>query len=223
MILDDRALRPLPVPGIDPARLVLVTAPAVEVWTIADAEVQQHFRLDSDQDASMVTELLKASRRHFENITGLALITQTWRMELDRTPRAAGVEIPRAPLIASGDPAVVVSSVQYLDTDGATQTLAAANYVQPRAGIPRALARLRLAPDGSWPDLGDYEGALRITFTAGFGAASTAVPSDIRVALLWFAKWWYERPEGVAVGNIVNELPHHLTSLIESNRVAFIG
>lgn len=214
----------VPARRVDPARLVVVTAPTVEPWLVTDAEVLQHFKRDSDEDDTVVTAYLKAARIYFERMTGLALLQQTHRLEVNYAPLAAGLEIPMAPLLAVGTPtAKVINSVKYLDSDGAEQTLDASNYVDARPGIPGSFARLRLSSAGSWPDVGDFPGAFRVEFNAGFGATAASVPEDIRIAILWVAAWWYEARLPVNVGNIVNALPHHLEALLSSHRVAFIA
>lgn len=224
MILDDRIFRPQPLPGIDPARLVLVTEPAVEPVSVE--ELEEHANLGTGGTAAQKRRramIIAAARRHFEAVTGLALVAQTWRLELDRVPLPAGLEIPRAPLRAAGDDDLVVNAITYLDTAGAEQTLDAAHYVQPRPGLPRSFARLRLAIDGAWPDVADLPGAFRVEFNAGFGATAEDVPEDIRLAILFLATWWHEQPQAVNVGNIVGELPLHLEAMISNHRIAFIG
>lgn len=223
---------------IDPPRLTLVTAPAVEPWTSTDPEVQQALRLDSDADGDYVNLVLKSARRYWERITGLCLITQTWKVSNDDIPvrqgqfgleyglapsmsrftgAAAGREIQfaRAPLQS-------VDSFTYLDEAGATQTFASTNYTVGNVGVQTAFGRLWLNQDASWPDTGSFPGSIKITFTAGFGAAATDIPDEIRLALLYIAAHWYENRLPVT-GDGVAELPHHLDALIASHRVAFIA
>lgn len=211
---------------VDPARLTLVTAPAVEPWVATDAEVMQALRLDSDADSALVTLTLKAVRRYFEAITGLCLITQTWRAEFDRLPSGGGcfgfggasreIVLPRAPLGA-------ISLVQYkAPTTGTLTTFDSANYTASGVGNGRSFARLWLNDSASWPDLGNFPGALQITFTAGFGQAATDVPEEVRLALLFLAAHWYENHLPLDVDGAV-PMPLHLESLIEMNRVAFIA
>lgn len=218
MILDDRIFRTSPPRRTDPARLVLVTAPAVEVWTTSDSEVTQMLkRDDTTADDAFVTLCLQASRQWFERITGLALITQEWRLELDRTPTGREIEIPRAPMLA-------VTHIKYkAETTGTLTTWDSASYTLAGVGIPGAPGRVWCNDEYDWPSLGSYPGALQLTFTAGFGAAATAVPADIKAALLFLAAHWYENRLPVNVGNIVNEMPLHLQSLVEMHRVSFLG
>lgn len=203
-----------------PARLVLVTAPA-ELYAAADTAVQLALKLDSDADATYVALLLSAARRHVERVTGLCLLTQVWRAEFDRLPAGRELELPRAPL-ALDESDLVVSAVQYLDTAGAVQTWASTNYLQPRPGLSGAFATLVLSENGTWPDVGAFPGALRVTFSAGFGAVDD-VPGELRLAVLWLAAWWYEQRIPVTTGGAVAEVPNHLNDILAAHRVAFLA
>src|SRR5438105_9534409 len=74
---------------VNPPRITVVAEPAVEVWTAADAEVTQWLRVDSSADVALVNLMLKAARKHFERLTGLALITQTLQVSYDLLPPGA--------------------------------------------------------------------------------------------------------------------------------------
>ncbi len=223
---------------IDPPRLTLVTAPAVEPWAATDGEVMQALRLDSDVDAAFVTLTLKAARRYFEKITGLALITQQWQVTFDDLPirqgqfgieyglapsmsrftgQAAGRQItfPRSPLLS-------VESFKYLDENGALQTFDPSNYTVGNVGVATAFGRLWLNEATDWPNVGSFPGALQIKFTCGFGPAATDVPEEVRLALLFLAAHWYENHLPLDADGAV-PMPLHLESLIEMNRVAFIA
>jgi len=218
MIVDDRIFRSETAPrGLDPARLTLVTAPAAEPWLSTDTELLRHFKLDdSDTDSAYITAIIKAARLHLEKSTGLSLVNQSLKATWDRLPRGSEIDLPRSPLAS-------ITSVKYLDTAGAEQTFSSSAYSAKDVACAGAFGRLALKPDYDWPELGDYRGAFYVTFVAGYGAAATDIPADLRLAVLWLAAWWYESRLPVNVGNIVNELPHHLNALIESHRVAFIG
>lgn len=210
--------------GRDAARLIRVTAPTVEAITVD--ELREYARVDSKAEARTMGLIAKAAREYYEKITGLALLQQTWRLELDRAPLGTTIDLPRAPLLAvaaGDDPAVVVNGITYIDSAGATRTISSDDYVAPRAGVAGAFVPLALDPDASWPDLGSYPGALRIEFNAGFGTTAETVPEEIRLAVLMLAAWWYESRLPINIGNIVNPLPTHLDSLIEMHRVAFVA
>lgn len=213
--LDDRSLRTAAPRGTDPARLVLVTAPTVEPVSVD--ELREFVRVDARTEARTLGLVLTAARSYFERLTGLALLSQEWRMELDRTPCGREIEIPRAPLLA-------ITHIKYkAETTGTLTVWSSAAYTLAGTGIARAFGRVWLNEDSDWPDLGSFPGALQVTFTAGFGTAADAVPSDLRLAVLLLAAHWYENRLPLNVGNIINPLPHSLDALIEMHRVANIG
>lgn len=223
---------------VDPPRLTLISGPAVEPWTVNDPEVQQALKLESTDDAAYVTLVLKSARKYFERITGLCLVNQTWQVAFDDLPirqgqfgleyglapsmsrftgQAAGREIrfARAPLQS-------VDAFNYLDESGAEQSFASSNYTLGSVGVATTFGRLWLNEDASWPSVGSFPGAIRIQFTAGFGATAASVPEDIRLALLYLAAHWYENRLPVT-GDGVQEVPHHLDALIAMHRVAFLA
>jgi hypothetical protein len=226
---------------IDPPRLVLTTPPAVELFTHLDAVVSQALRLDSSTaDAAYVDLVLSAARRHFEMVTNLSLINQTWTLNFDMIPlrqgqfgieyglaptmsrytgTAAGREIQfaRAPLVSTVDNPV---EFRYVDQDSGTLTLwPSTNYTVGNVGVRTAFGRLWLNADNSWPNVGDVPNALQIKFTAGFGTAQSAVPEDIRFAVLALATYWYEHR--IPINDGYTPLPDHLDALITAHRLAF--
>ncbi len=63
----------------------LITAPALEPVSLADAKA--HLRLDSDDDDQLITAAIVAARVHVEALTRRLLIEQGWRVYLDQWPR----------------------------------------------------------------------------------------------------------------------------------------
>jgi uncharacterized phiE125 gp8 family phage protein len=194
----------------------LITAPAVEPWRAADAEVGLALKLDGGHDAAYVDLCIAAARRHFERVTGLCLINQVWTASFDALPEGREIAVPRAPIVS-------VASVTWLNDQSVSATINAGDYAVGGVGHGGTFGRIRLRTWADWPGLGDVPDALRITFTAGFGTAANDVPQDIRLGLLQLVAWWYEQRLPVNVGNIVNELPFALTAIINSHRVAHIG
>lgn len=71
--------------------------------------------------------------------------------------------------------------MQYVDVDGATQTLDTAEY---RVDLADAPGRITPAYGLRWPVARDVIGAVQVNYTAGYGAAGSAVPRAIRQWLL---------------------------------------
>jgi len=224
---------------IDPARLVLKTAPA-ELFGHSDPIVSQALRLDSTTaDAAYVDMVLKAARTHFEMVTGLQLLNATWVCSYDQIPirqgqfgieyglaptmsrftgTAAGREIllPRAPLAS-------ITSFKYIDQDSLTLTTwdntGNANYQAGNVGVKTALGRLWLNEGNDWPGIASVPNAIQVEFVAGFGATPDKVPADIQMAVLALGAFWYEHR--LPINDGYTPLPDHLDALISSNRLSF--
>jgi uncharacterized phiE125 gp8 family phage protein len=184
---------------ITPAAAVLATT----------AELKAQVRLTHDSEDTLLDRLIAAATRHVENRLRRALITQTWRLTLDEWPCQMNGEtviyVPRPPLIA-------VSGITYLDGEGDEQTLATSEYVVDTESHP---GRITPAYGESWPTIYDQINAIKVTHTAGYGAAASSVPEDIRHAVLLLAGHWYENREAYLVGTIGKELELAFESLCD--------
>src|SRR6185295_19907165 len=65
---------------------ILLTGPAVEPVTLAEAKL--FLRVEHDDDDDLIAALVAGSRIHVEAQTRRALITQTWRLTRDAWPRS---------------------------------------------------------------------------------------------------------------------------------------
>lgn len=70
----------------------LVTAPAAEPLSLADAKA--FVRVEHGDDDAIIASLIAAARNHIEALTRCVLITQTWRLVLDRWPDGGRI-VPR--------------------------------------------------------------------------------------------------------------------------------
>lgn len=170
--------------------LIQTAAPATEPVTLAEAK--SHLRVDGTDDDTLITELIKGARQLVEGNTGRSLITQTWRLTLDRFPRNdEAIQLERPPLIS-------VESVQYVDTNGATQEMATADYIVDTSHVQGEVA---LAYDKTWPDTRAQRNAVLVNYTAGYGAAS-AVPEALKAAIKLRLGDLYENREASVIGTI---------------------
>ena len=212
-------------PAYNAPRLVLVTAPGAEPVTLTEAKLW--LKLDSDTtDDALLTELISAARKVFEQLTGRSLIDTVWRAEWDGLPRSgtyAGapvsreIELPRAPLKASSPVAWVKYSADV--AAGTETTFASTNYTVDGGRDPNRYPRLWLNDTADWPDLGSFPGALRCQFAAGYGAAASDVPEEIKVCLKLLLSHLYQNRTPVNIGNTVNELPWSLKHLVEMHTI----
>lgn len=174
--------------------LVLATGPTVEPVSVAEAKA--HCRVDTTDDDTLLGNLIKGARQYVESICQprRALISQTWKLVLDRWPVSNTLELGVAPLAS-------VSSVKYTDEDGVETTFSSSNYLVDTYSEP---GRLRLKADASWPSVTlQALNGLVVTFTAGYGASSSYVPETFRQAILLLVGNWYENREAQAVSGAV--------------------
>lgn len=183
--------------------LVLTAAPSVEPLSLAEAKA--HCRVDGSDDDTLITALIVTARRMAEQATGRALVTQSWRYLLDTFPVAA-IDLPLPPLVS-------VQSVKYLDSNGTLQTLVAdTDYAVYTSSL---LGLVAPAYGMSWPSPRDVREAVRIEFTAGYGAAA-AVPNDIKQWMLLQICHWYDNRQ--AAGEKHAPLPF-VDALLDPYRV----
>lgn len=188
--------------------LTLVTPAAAEPVALAD--LREHLRVDSGQDESLLAAYLAAARAYLERITGRALMPQTWRMTLDAFPTDA-FELAIAPVQS-------ITSISYLDTAGATQTVPGGSYV---LDATRAPARVALAPGASWPATRSQPAAVTVQFVAGYTDAAV-VPAPLRHALMLLVGHWYEHREAVAGGAAPSSVPLSFEALVAAYRVHWL-
>lgn len=164
------------------------SAPAATPVSLTEAKA--HLRVLHSSDDTYITALIAAATGMLDGrsgILGRALVTQSWEFRLDSFPHCSKVELPLAPLVS-------VASVKYIDEAGAEQTMSSSLYVVDTATFK---GQVRLAYNENWPETRCEEHAVRIVFTAGFGAAA-AVPMPIKQAMLLMIGHWYLNREAVS-------------------------
>lgn len=197
--------------------LETVAEPAYE--PVSRAEAKRWFRIDDTNSDAVVDMLVKAMREDAENMTGRAFISRQLRLTLDDWPLDAQyghkIVLPNPPLIS-------VDSFQYVDTDGATQTLATTQYVAHDAYEP---AYIIPAWDVTWPTIRLVPNAIRVTYTAGYApgspsdeaAAQEVMPAKLRLWMAAKAQTLNEFREQLIAGTIVTPLPRsYVDGLLDS-------
>lgn len=185
--------------------LKLITAPATEPVTLAEAKV--HLRCGDGEDA-LLGVLIQAAREHAEHQIGRALITQTWERVIDAFP-AAEIELGMPPVSS-------VAQITYTDTAGTEQTMSAADYSLDADTAPGWVLP---AVNTEWPDTLDTASAVRVRFVCGYGAAS-AVPAAIKSWMLLRIGTLYKLREEVVTGKSLAEIPGgYVDRLLDPYRV----
>ena len=173
-------------------------------------EVAIHLRVGANEtfaESAYLDALIVAARTQAEQFTGRALITQTWQLKLDDW-QLSKIILPRLDVQS-------ITQVQYIDVNGATQTLASNQYALTGDGN-----RLLVPAYGvTWPSLRQFSDVVTVTFVAGFGAAAS-VPQPIKNWLLLKIAALYENREGMLVGQTVAK--HiYADALLDPYRVFF--
>ena len=164
--------------------LNLIVPPNAEPITVA--EVKLNGRIDGDELDSLIPGYIAAVRSYAEQYTGRRFINQTLELVLDAFPvRGIDLQVPQVSSIVS---------VKYIDLAGTEQTIAPSSYALDNASTP---CWLLPAYGTSWPDSLDTVNAVRIQFVAGFGAAASNVPNDIRIWLLTRVTQLVQQPDGL--------------------------
>ncbi len=205
---------------------VRTVAPAAAVVSLDLAK--QHCRIDHDDEDMTIRAYVDAATDAIDaygGMSGRALITQTWQQDFDGffdwRSKNAGIFNPtdRAPYLRLpvGD-AQAISSITYYDTNNAQQTLATSVYTLMQDAIGPYVT---LQSGQTWPSTVIRDDAVRVTWTAGFGADSDSVPAKYRQAILLLVAQWYENRENVLADYrvTVNDLPWTVKALIGLNRV----
>ncbi len=143
--------------------------PAGEPVTLAEAKA--HLRVDTDDEDALIEGLITVAREHLERETGLALMTQGFRLALDRWPDDGVIRIERGPVSA-------IETVTVYDEAGEPSLVSLDDHLLEGNSRP---ARLWL-PETPAP--GRAINGIEIDFIAGFGDTGADVPGTLKRAML---------------------------------------
>lgn len=179
----------------------LITGPSTEPISLAEAKA--HLRVDADDEDDLILGLITSARQQAEQICRRAFIIQKWMVTLDHFPisgmnNCGEIILQYAPLIS-------VDSITYVNSDGATQTLATSLYKVDNISEP---ARIMPAYGTTWPATRNEINAVQITLTAGWENASS-VPQPIKSWMLLRIAAMYENRESDTVidRGVMDSLP----------------
>ena len=162
-------------------------APAARCVSVDELKLQcghaTTVQLDADEEAVLVS-LIDRATLYVEQETSRQLITATFVQRRTRFPTGT------SPMLLGRSPLGAVSSITYYDdaSTPAQQTWADTNY----RVVSREPPAIYLGWQDDYPAMTALEDGIEITFTAGYGTASTDVPELLRQAVLLAAAHWYE-------------------------------
>lgn len=164
------------------------------------AEAKAHTRVDGNDDETSLNSTIAAARAHVEAYCGTPLVSRTVTVKCDRFQDLA--VLPLAPVST-------VSTITYIDTVAATQTLPDDVYELRSEGLTASFV---LKCGRSWPTI---QPGSRITMTATVGYE--ALPDDIKHAMLLLIGHWHKYREAGA--REVLDIPHSVQSLLANHRI----
>jgi uncharacterized phiE125 gp8 family phage protein len=201
-------------------RIKRTVQPTSEPITVAEAYA--HCRIDSNAEEAYVSTLISTAREWLEDNNNTTLLTTTWALTLDRFPVRCGakdpldrerIELPRCPVQS-------ITSIAYVDEDGASQTFSAASYSLDSSSNHHA----SVGPvyDEEWPDIREQVGAVTVTYVAGYTLAAN-VPPKYRHAMKLLIGHWYENRETTLIGTISKELEFTISALVGPTNLSSVG
>jgi uncharacterized phiE125 gp8 family phage protein len=182
---------------------ILLTAPAIEPVTLADAKA--FLRVETDADDDVIGALIAASRIHIEAQTRRAMIAQSWRLTADFWPPDGRLTVTPAPLKQ-------VTAARVFDIDGHAQTIDTQVFVPDFGASAVAFAPWAV------PAPGRIAAGIELDVVTGYGDAAADVPEPLRQAIRLLVAHWYEN-RGLAAVGTVTILPTSVAALIAPYRV----
>ena len=187
------------------------SAPSVEPLSLAAAKA--HLRVTTSDENDLIQGLITVARRYCEEVTGRQFITATWQYLFEDFPSGNEFAVPWPPLQS-------VTSITYLDEDGASQTLSTDVYGLDTSPSP---GRIYLKYNQSWPSYRSQRGGIVVRYVAGYGDAASDVPEPIVHAIKLHLGFEYAQRLPVApatVGNVVTQhIPDRVWSLLAPYRM----
>lgn len=177
-------------------QVAVPTGLAIDVAYFAE----QHLRIPlSGAESARLTRAIEASTQQAERMLERSLLPQTWDLVMDRFPFLF-IELQRPPLIS-------VTSVQYVDEDGDTQTLDSSQFRVIQQTGPRARRSwIERDEDVTWPVTRRQSDAVTVTYRAGYvetiGASPevTKVPEAILEGIAIRAAEFYKQRSDSVIG-----------------------
>lgn len=182
------------------------TALAVSV-----ADLKKHLNIaaaDTTQDDKIETLSYAAQERLEKDTGGRQIISATYLYEACEF--GDSISLPIRPVTA-------VSSVQYYDTDKVLQTLDASDYT-----FDQSRREVRPSIGNTFPTVYDDPSAVKVSFTAGYGASEASVPRMVKAAImLSVGKMFYDPAQEASALHSQETAYLNLVRLLMSTEVPY--
>lgn len=187
-----------------------IAQPDVEPVTLTEAKA--HLRVTASDDDTYISSLIKVARERAEDYTGRLIVSRAVTYTLDSFP--VEVVLPHPPVQS-------LTSIQYVDGDGATQS-----FTDTQTDFSNDFYPLvKPAYNESWPSTRAQYGAVTITYVAGYGSSadspdtSSQIPEAIRQAILLMVGTMYEYREELVTGANTQQIDLTAQRLLDPYRV----
>lgn len=203
----------------------ITTAPTFE--PVSTAQAKAHLRIFHSLDDTYIaastsgsTSIITTARQMIENYCGIAIPNTTFTSVYSSFPTnnpivsSSGemyygspyeIALPRSPIVS-------VTSVQYVDTDGNTQTLSASTEYTMKSY--NGIGRIQLLDGKSWPSVQKGgAGIVTVVYVAGHGSSATAIPIALKQAILMQCSTLYDYRATLSPGQQY-EVPGTIKALI---------
>lgn len=184
-------------------------APTTTAITLNDAK--SHLNVSSTADDALITSQIKAATQLLENKCSRCFVTQTRVLKADTFFDSRYSYCNRLYPVRS--PLKSVTSIAYLDENGASTTLPSSDYVVSTGDQPGFVAP---SYNATWPDVYAQPNSVTITYVAGHSTVSSGVPENVKQAVRMVVGHWYRNREAVLTGTISKEIEIGVDSLLES-------
>ena len=191
----------------------IMIPPPGEPISLTEAKSQLRVDLDHTFDDDLIRACIAAARTQVEDLTRRQIVMATYRVTFDAFPGSLGgrgdwgylgggiagaamapkawpnAKIDDAAIQLFGGPLQTVNSITYLDTTGATQTLASTEYVVDAENDPARIMPKVGGTFNGWPDTqGSAINTVQVNAAAGWMIPFTANSSNGYITLAAGAK-----------------------------------
>ena len=206
----------------------ILTTPAATT-PISVAEVKSYARISNTSQDTLIAILINAATNYCETFIKRDLINKTYTCYLDKFPASnsntlllsdgfsysykdIGIQIRKSKLQS-------ISSIKYYLDDVLTTWASTNYYITDKS----AYSSIFLVDDKTYPtNIDEKKQSVEIEFVAGYGAASTDVPDQIRLGLMSHVTYMLEN-RGDCGGSSESDLPLAIRSLYNQFRITNIG
>lgn len=190
--------------------VTVLTKPASRPVTTATAKAWS--RIEHAYDDTIIETMIDAAVAAIDGPSGVgvAMMQQTWRKTLDAFPTE---------ILLPGWPIKSVSTITYIDPDGAEQTINGSTGALVDLGSEPV--RVRPLYGQSWPATRAQIGAVKVDYLVG-EASSADIDRALISAVLMLTAYRYERREAVAAETL-GEIPLGVSDILNQYRRSYVA